>query len=80
MLAQLFSGRAEGAVGTGLSALEARTNWPPMLRVLACCQAAAGQSSEFGRLARLAARLREATDALRPFRDGNRAWAARLIS
>ena len=78
MLAQFFSGQVESAIETGRAALKARPNWPPVLRVLACCHAALGHESEASRLASLAASLPETGDALGPFRDGNRDWAARL--
>jgi TolB-like protein len=79
MLAQFFSSDVEEAVETGRAALKARPNWPPALRVLACCHAALGHGPEARRLAFLAADLPEtAGDALGPFREGNRDWVARL--
>ena len=78
MLAQFFSGQVESAIETGRAAMKARPNWPPVLRVLACCHAALGHEPEASRLASLTASLPETGDALGPFRDGNRDWAARL--
>jgi TolB-like protein len=79
MLAQFFSGNAEGALETGRRALKARPASPPALRILACCHAASGHWPEAHRLVSAAADLPETGgDALGPFRDRNRDWAARL--
>lgn len=79
MLALVFSGDVEGALNSGRAALKARPDWPALLRIQACCQAAAGHNQEARRLAVAASDLPEpAGDALGPFRDGNREWAARL--
>lgn len=78
-LARFFSGDVEGALETGRSALKARPDWPPTLRILACCHGALGHRSEARRLA-LAALDNPwaAGDALGPFREHNRDWAGRL--
>ena len=79
MLARFFSGDVKGALETGRAALKARPDWPPALRLLACCHAATGHWPEARRLARAAADLPvTAGDALRPFKEGNRDWAAHI--
>ncbi|PDT28689.1 transcriptional regulator [Rhizobium sp. L9] len=79
MLALFFSGDVEGALDTGRRALKARPDWPALLRIQACCHAAAGHRQQAHRLAAAARDLPEAAgDALAPFRDSNTEWTARL--
>ncbi|MBX4955077.1 winged helix-turn-helix domain-containing protein [Rhizobium lentis] len=79
MLALFFSGDVEGALDTGRRALKARPDWPALLRLQACCHAAAGHRQQAHRFATAASDLPEtAGDALGPLRDGNREWATRL--
>ncbi|OWV80039.1 transcriptional regulator [Rhizobium sp. R635] len=79
MLALLFSGDIEGALETVRTALKARPDWPALLRIQACCHAAAGHREQAHRFGAAASDLPEtAGDALGPFRDGNKEWATRL--
>jgi len=79
MLALLFSGDVESALETGRTALKARPDWPALLRIQACCHAAAGHREQARRFATAASDFPEAAgDALGPFRDGNKEWATRL--
>ncbi|NEK14956.1 winged helix-turn-helix domain-containing protein [Rhizobium leguminosarum] len=79
MLALFFSGDVEGALETGRTASKARPDWPPLLRIQACCHTAVGHREQARRFAAAASDLPEAAgDALGPFRNGNKEWATRL--
>ena len=79
MLALFFSGDVEGALDTGRAALKARPDWPAAAPHSGVLPHGLGTWPEARRLSAAAGDLPEpAGDALGPFRDGNKEWAARL--